>query len=152
MTAQRTFPLGPVLGLALVCAAILGASPPLARAAATPTDTATATPSPTPPPGQATLQMSRTHGQASQQITLLGQGFAPQTPLTIWLDSTSGALLDTPTTDGSGHFSDTIRCRPGPRVARTNCWPTGVVRSWRRSCTRWMPRRRPARASRSPSR
>jgi hypothetical protein len=113
MTAQRTSLFGVALGLALVSAAILGASPSRARAAATPTDTATATPSSTPPPGQLTLQVSPTHGQVNQQITLLGQGFAPQTPLTIWLDSTSGALLETPTTDGSGHFSDTITLPAG---------------------------------------
>jgi hypothetical protein len=61
---------------------------------------------PTPLPTNPSLQVSPSHGQVSQQITLLGQGFLPNTGLTVWLDSnTSGHLLAQPTTDGAGHFS-----------------------------------------------
>lgn len=69
----------------------------------------TVAPPATPPPTNPSLQVSPAHGQVSQQITLLGQGFAPNTNLTVWLDNnTSGPLLAQPTTDGAGHFSDTV--------------------------------------------
>lgn len=92
-----------------------GAAPTRARAAMpTPAPTVTATPSPaatpTPPPAtNPSLQLAPTHGQVSQPLTLLGQGFAPDTALTIWLDSdTTGLRLASPTTDGAGHFSDSV--------------------------------------------
>ncbi len=64
---------------------------------------------PTPPPTNPSLQVSPAHGQVNQQIALLGQGFAPYTALTVWLDNnTGGPLLAQPTTDGAGHFSDSV--------------------------------------------
>jgi hypothetical protein len=64
---------------------------------------------PTPLPTNPSMQVSLSHGQVGQQITVLGQGFAPNTGLTIWLDSnTSGPLLAQPTTDGAGHFSTSL--------------------------------------------
>ncbi len=90
---------------ALLTAAVLLSGTALLAQAADPS--ATPTPVPTPPPAHGSLQVSPAHGQATTQVTILGQGFTANDVLTIALDNVGGALNNV-ASDSNGHFTDSV--------------------------------------------
>ncbi|HEY6543153.1 MAG TPA: hypothetical protein VIZ18_19580 [Ktedonobacteraceae bacterium] len=65
--------------------------------------------------GNATITLSAPTGQPGATIAVSGQGFAASTAVSLYLGDTSGPLLGTATTDGSGNLPSTTFTIPDQR-------------------------------------